>query len=861
MNSTRIGWSAFGLVIGLWLAPQPAGAAARYWVGSGGWSNTANWAATSGGTGGNSVPGASDDVFFDGGGTGSAVVDTNANGTINSLSIGSGYTGTNTQVRNLTVVNDCLIGGGAWQFTAGANAALTVNGNMTVSNATVYCQYSSTAGNGTGRVFTVGGNLTLTNNGSFNAVGLGFPYTQGPGWVTSILLSAGHGGDGGAAWNAGTSGMTNSRTYGSITAPTSLGSGGDQSGNSGGGAIMLLVTGATTLAAGSSMNANGVSSVSGYGPSGGSVFLKTATLAGNGTITANGGGGSASTGGPGGGGGRIAIWLSSGTDFGGVTNTAWGGRTGTGAAYASGAAGTIYLQTAGQSEGQGSLIVDNHNQYDCTEANPITATTMLLSGTALNNFSAVIITNKGNLGIRTNVDFSTANIVGSGIGNCYVTIRNPALSITFPTNIAGYTLNVDAPATHQGNMTVATNGLIAHTRNKNSQMFVINLTVTSNLTVNGQINVDGLGYWVYSSTGYGLGYVGGSAGSGHGGGAGPYYTATSIVLTNTYGSITNPTAIGSSSATYTGGGAIQLTVGSNLTVAAGGFISARAQQVTSPNGSGASGGSILIRCGSLTGTGAILANGGDNGANHGQGAGGGGRIAIYLTASDDFGSVANQAYGGRIGSPGYNGGAGTIYLKKSSQSYGTLLIDNNNPVSWAANGCTIPAAPTLISRNVADTFVGSVIITNGAWLFIGTNQTLTVNGEWANRVLTNSFYAGTNSTVVFAGTGAATIYGSNVFWNLTATNSGKVLTFEAGKTNTVQGLLALAGVTLKSTLNGQYTYLTLSTNGGSQQIGAVTVQDNNAGGGQLLLAGSQSANNGHNVNWKFPASGTTFFFR
>ena len=38
----------------------------RYWVGNSGvWSDTAHWAATSGGAGGETVPTTTDDVFFD----------------------------------------------------------------------------------------------------------------------------------------------------------------------------------------------------------------------------------------------------------------------------------------------------------------------------------------------------------------------------------------------------------------------------------------------------------------------------------------------------------------------------------------------------------------------------------------------------------------------------------------------------------------------------------------------------------------------------------------------------------------------------------------------------------------------------
>jgi hypothetical protein len=70
--------------------------AARYWVngGTGNWSSTTNWSASSGGPSGASVPGVADDVFFDGNGNSNCVVDVNPIDVtrIGSLFITSAYT-------------------------------------------------------------------------------------------------------------------------------------------------------------------------------------------------------------------------------------------------------------------------------------------------------------------------------------------------------------------------------------------------------------------------------------------------------------------------------------------------------------------------------------------------------------------------------------------------------------------------------------------------------------------------------------------------------------------------------------------------------------------------------------------------
>lgn len=90
-------------------------------------------------------------------------------------------------------------------------------------------------------------------------------------------------------------------------------------------------------------------------------------------------------------------------------------------------------------------------------------------------------------------------------------------------------------------------------------------------------------------------------------------------------------------------------------------------------GYGGSGGSVYLNTDTLTGTGSIQANGFNlvDGSGHYYidiYAGGGGRIAIYYHDMSGFEKANITAFG-------Y--GAGTIYLKSSTQKYGDLIVNNN----------------------------------------------------------------------------------------------------------------------------------------------------------------------------------------
>ena len=849
---------------------------AYYWVGTSNnapWSSASSWATTSGGASGAGVPGAWDDVIFDAGGTSNALINAAFTGTVYSVTLTNGYSGTITQSNNLTVVRDFTMSTGAWQFVTDRPGALTVTNNMTISSATVYCQRISTGGNGTGRVITVDGNLTVASNGTISAFALGFGTGSGPGAGGGYGdRGASHGGRGAAYIYPPSSFIVANNTYGSVTMPTSLGSGADNnSGNSpldyspGGGAIKIVVGG--TLRVDGTVTANaGLDTFvhNGGGGSGGSVWIIANDIAGAGTVSANGkaGGGIAASGG----GGRIAVYTSN--TFGNLSFRAYDG--GNSSLY--GAAGTIYLEnTTLQASGKGTLIINSGNHQ------PVPGTATMIPVGQTWTFPTVILTNAAVLGVVSNtytitnidfridasnrntaiwLDYGTLDVGPTFTYSNYIVNLVHASSLT-ATNITVGTnavLRIDYPNTMTGDVTIAAGGMMDHRTTGWGELFKLDLALQGNLTIQpgGSINLTGKGYGSGGGPGAGGGYNGSGASYGGRGGKCIYAGFTNISLP-TYGSVSAPAnwgsgADGDASGASTGGGALKLNLTGKLTVNGPIVADGRNQ---SHNGGCGSGGSIYIFANDIAGTNQITTRGALSSWTSSSG-GGGGRIAVYT--SNTFGNVIF----GAEGAPGDfgRGAAGTIYLKGPADTYGKLLISNSNLVTLADVTTRIPTNNFTGAGTNLD--VGSVVLQNAGNLEVPTGMVLVVHSYWTNSAV---FTAGTNSTVVLGDTIAAAVYGNTTFFNLTSTNLGKVLTFQAGRTNTVQGTLALANVTLKSTASGQYTYLTLSTNGGSQQIGAVTVQDNNAGGGQLLLAGPRSVNNGRNVNWKFPAGGTALLFR
>ena len=342
-------------VLCLAVAAVSADAATRYWVGSGGnWSDNANWASFSGGGGGATAPGVSDDVIFDGAGTGNSVVDASASATVNSVTVSGGYTGTITQNRDLGTTSDFLMAAGTWQFTAGTPADLSVGGNMSLTDSTIYCQYSSISGNGTGRTFNVTGDLTVGTGVTIDGIGLGFNTSQGPGKPVGASGGSGHGGEGGF-WNHYQAGGPGGPCYGSVTNPSSLGSGGYR--EKGGGAVRLDVGGTVTVDGTINMDGNSSSTGDRGGGAGGAIYINATSVLGSGTLRAKGSKTLNANAFAPGGGGRVAIHYATtlGLPLANISvasvDAHYYGQDG--------AAGTLYVKKG--SDALGTLFVDNDN--------------------------------------------------------------------------------------------------------------------------------------------------------------------------------------------------------------------------------------------------------------------------------------------------------------------------------------------------------------------------------------------------------------------------------------------------------------------------------------------------------------------
>ena len=518
------------------------------------------------------------------------------------------------------------------------NCTLTVNGthsftSLQVLENGVITHSAAPSGQAENRlILTISQDVLVDATSGIGGAGLGFLAGPGAGGATGYDgAGGGYGGVGCASGTAGAGGLP----YGSITAPTDLGSGGGgasyygaSNGAAGGGVIHLTVAG--TLTVNGTVSANGGSSDYRVGAgSGGSIFVTAGTLAGSGSITANGGNATGSFGSAAGSGGRIALYYGN-TSFGG-TVSAYGGALGGETPTYWGGAGTIF--TKATAAGFGLLLIDNNDHLT-------NAWTRL-----------------------KNADF------------------NPVASFNMDVK-RGARVYQETPVT-LGSLHLFANSVISH----NPQQTNFHVTASGDVTIDpgGVVTADGMGQVGGPGAGVTTGYDGG--GGGYGGVGCASGTAGAGGLP--YGSITAPTDLGSGGggAAYygasngaAGGGALRFTVAGTLTV--NGTVSANGGSSDYRVGAG-SGGSIFVTTGTLAGSGSITANGGNATGSYGSAAGGGGRIALYSTDQTFSGTVS--AYGGALGgeTPTYWGGAGTIFTKTTASGFGLLLIDNNDHLTNA----------------------------------------------------------------------------------------------------------------------------------------------------------------------------------
>jgi len=297
----------------------------------------------------------------------------------------------------------------------------------------------------------------------------------------------------------------------------------------------------------------------------------------------------------------------------------------------------------------------------------------------INSGKAITTNNSGILNISTltingNLTTNTSNLI---IANT-VTINGifNASSVTNITISGTFTISNDTTTILPSlkNLTINNGGMLTHLANNASKVYYINLSL-ENIVINsgGSINANGKGYLGGGTDGKGPGINGNPAydsitnpvdlGSGGeymaaakngGDGGGLIYLSVSGVLIND-GVIS---ANGSNGAYVSGGGAWSASHGGNGRIGSG--------------GSGGAGGSIYISASNFSGASSASINANGGSTNNAAGAtGGGGRIAVYYTDTTFSGSIT--AYAG--GSTNYIGGAGTIYLKNNSKTYGDLIID------------------------------------------------------------------------------------------------------------------------------------------------------------------------------------------
>jgi hypothetical protein len=684
---------------------------------------------------------------------------------------------------DVVITVNCDFPAGSYTFTG----TLTINPGVTVT------ALGNTATN-SGVIIT---SDSIRVDGTLTADNQGFPSGDGPGAgasQTGACTATGAGGHGG---KGGSGNIAGGAAYDSVTQPDELGSaGGDRcNGNqagAGGGAIKLVASSGTVIVAGT-ITANGQvspDSTAAGGGAGGSIWIQAGTLTGGGTIRAN-GGGSGGTG-PGGGGGRVSLTYT--TDSSTGTRQAFGGLP-SGATAERGGAGTIFTDDTDDALVNGNLLVDNNSVTLAVETpqviSPQTYDSIIIrkgswyripAGQTLASTTTTGTVSFGGTPIPTltiegTLVMPTASFTWSGVN---VTHKGEVKTMTNPTVLNGtYSLDTDTGTFPSGTagrandvtvgsggyletrsltplflnaLTVNSGGIVTHATNTGlAKTDHLSISATGSITVDasGSINVENKGFQSGDGPGAGESFTASCTnigGGGHGGGGATASTAGG----GTYGSVTQPSDLGSAGGDRCnggdggyGGGALKIvttaTVTVNGTISSDGVISP-----SSTAGGGGAGGSIWIQTGTLAGSGTVRARGG--GSTGAGGAGGGGRIALYYTT--DSSTIVKQASGG-VSTSGGEGGAGTLFTDDTDDSLtnGALVIDNNNVVASAETtqvispqtydsisirggaSYRIPSGQTLVSATTTGTITGGGTVLNTVTVD-GTLQTPTASFTW-----------------------------------------------------------------------------------------------------------------------------------
>jgi hypothetical protein len=640
------------------------------------------------------------------GGTGTAAFfDTSA--TNSNLMVDQEFTilpGTTVTYNSITVQPGAVL-------TVGGGSTVTVTNTLTVSGTLVAQSINNTAlinGTWQGSGVTLHATSILVNTGgSINADGQGYVAGAGPGGSPNSSSAGGsYGGLGGVG-----DGVSPGPIYGSTTAPTDLGSGGNTRccgtiPGAGGGALTITVSGTLTDNGTISANGGNGTGLQVGGGSGGTVSMQIGTLTGSGSVTANGGSGGEA----GGGGGRVAIYYNTNSGFDTTMVRSNGGTSSNGNP---GAVGTVYTLGSGSD-----LIVSDNT---------------VLPANANLSFNSVTVNNAAKL------------TLGSG-----TTLASNTVTVSAGANFTvggGSTLNVSGEVLVTGNSTMVLQSINSAAQvNGSWQGTGVTLNAGSvQLDSGSSINADGQGY--LANAGPGGAPAGSSAGGSYGGLGGSGYGQT--FSPSIYGSDTMPTDLGSGGGSRCcgaiagpGGGAIRMIVSGTLTD--NGVISANGANLVGYQGGGGAGGSVWVTTASLAGSGVFTANGGTGG----EAAGGGGRIAVYYNAptSTFTGFSTSTSNGASCGTQCSNGalsagGVGTVGFFDTSATNDNLMVDQD---------LTIPAGTTVAYNSI--TVQPGAVLTIGGGSTVTVTNSLTVNGTVIaqsidNTALVNNQWHGSGVTI------------------------------------------------------------------------------------------------------------------
>ncbi|MCL4206398.1 MAG: hypothetical protein KJ000_28285 [Pirellulaceae bacterium] len=521
----------------------------------------------------------------------------------------------------------------------------------------------------------VSDSLIIDATSKIDVSGRGYLPWRTLGNTTTGAAAGASGGSYGGYGNGGTSvSQRTNEVYGDFRQPNELGSGG--AGQVGypaaGGGLVRIESGTLTLEGAIRANgANGssASDKSGGGGSGGAVYLDVGTLAGGGTISADGG---SNTGfGRAGGGGRVAVYYAALSGFDQDKVLARGGTSATGSGH--GAVGTVYLEQRG---GASQLILDSHGR-----ASGAWTPLSVASGTTLAVDRLEIAGPGVAVGPADGLVFHAPEIDISGGASFEVATPQPT-----DTAIVATTLNVTGGSS------------LTHRAASDSREYSLRITADAILIdATSKIDVSGRGYLPWrtlgnTTTGAAAGGSGGSYG-GYGNGG----TSASQRTNDVYGDFRQPNELGSGGAGQVGypaagGGLVRIESGTLTLEGAIRANGANGSSASDKSGGGGSGGAVYLDVGTLAGGGTISADGGSN-TGFGR-AGGGGRVAVYYAALSGFDQDKVLARGGTSATGSGHGAVGTVYLEQRGGA-SQLILDSHGRTSGAWTPLSVASGTTL----------------------------------------------------------------------------------------------------------------------------------------------------------------------